>query len=182
MGYTLKEGLVICLKTFRVRAGLAALVASGILSGPACRVHVHEEAPPPRREVVVVEEPRHEVLVVERRQPTTEVIITTAPPPPRREVIVGVAPSPNHVWVGGYWAWNGRAHVWMPGCWVARPHANATWVAGRWETRGGGHVWIAGGWRLVSTTFGTAGPADPAGPAFFVSAEIRPPRPAVRSV
>ena len=27
-----------------------------------------------------------------------------------------VAPSPNHVWIGGHWAWRGGAHVW-----VARP-------------------------------------------------------------
>ena len=70
---------MIRLKTFQVRAGLAALAAAGILSGPSCRVHVHEE---PRREVVVVEErpPQHDVIVVERRQPGTEVVIMTAPP------------------------------------------------------------------------------------------------------
>ena len=44
--------------------------------------------------------------------PVVEVRI--APPAPRVEV-VPARPSPHHFWVHGYWAWNGRAHVWVPG-------------------------------------------------------------------
>lgn len=27
---------------------------------------------------------------------------------------------PTTVWVGGYWAWDGRVHVWVPGRWEHR--------------------------------------------------------------
>ena len=48
-------------------------------------------------------------------------------PPPQYEV-VGVAPGPGYVWIGGYWNWVGRRHVWIGGHWRApgpvyrRPH------------------------------------------------------------
>jgi len=86
------------------------------------------------------------VMVVERPARTTEVIVVQEPPPARVEVRT-VAPSSNHVWVGGYWYWNGNTHVWVSGGWHPRPRANAVWVEGRWDRRGNGHVWIAGYWR-----------------------------------
>ena len=30
-------------------------------------------------------------------------------PPPAQVEVIGVAPSATHVWVGGHWAWRGRA-------------------------------------------------------------------------
>jgi hypothetical protein len=108
-----------------------------------CRVTVREDPPPRRTEVVYVHEAHPDY-----RPATTEVIVVqTAPPPPRREVIVGVAPSPNHVWIGGFWRWDGHTHVWVGGGWHPRPKPNAVWVEGRWEHRGNGHVWVAGTWR-----------------------------------
>ena len=47
--------------------------------------------------------------------------VMVAPPPPRVE-IVGVAPYPGHIWITGYWGWNGRAHHWVPGRWEAPRH------------------------------------------------------------
>lgn len=40
-------------------------------------------------------------------------------PPPEVEVM-GVAPSPAHVWVAGKWHWGGRAWVWGRGHWALR--------------------------------------------------------------
>ena len=110
------------------------VVAACAVSAPSCRVHVYEEPPP-----------RHEVYV-ERRAPATEVVVVEEPPPVRVEVRPA-CPSPNHVWVSGYWWWNGRTHVWIAGAWHPRPRPTAVWVEGRWERRGNGHVWIAGYWR-----------------------------------
>jgi hypothetical protein len=120
-----------------------ALVAAavGLLGSLGCRVTVREE-PPPHRVVYV-----HEAHPDYRPATTEVVVVETAPPPPRREVIVGVAPSSNHVWIGGYWRWDGHTHVWVGGAWHPRPKPSAVWVEGRWERRGNGHVWIAGTWR-----------------------------------
>lgn len=38
--------------------------------------------------------------------------VRVAPPPPRVERVVV---RTGHVWVGGYWRWNGTRHVWIAG-------------------------------------------------------------------
>ena len=73
-----------------------------------------------------------------------EVVVRTAPPPEREEV-VAVAPSPQHFWVRGHWAWNGGGYNWVPGHWeIRRP--TAVWQPGRWRESGGGWVWVEGRW------------------------------------
>lgn len=57
--------------------------------------------------------------------------VIVAPPPPRVEV-VGVAPYPGYVWIGGHWTWHGRGHHWVPGRWDAPRHGHR-WVPHRWE-------------------------------------------------
>ncbi|MGD0416638.1 MAG: hypothetical protein ABSA80_14865 [Terriglobales bacterium] len=37
-----------------------------------------------------------------------QTVIRIAPPPPVRVGVVGVAPGPGYVWVGGYQRWNGN--------------------------------------------------------------------------
>src|SRR5271168_5506040 len=93
-------------------------------------------APPPR--VVVEEDPpveTHEVVEVEAQ-----------PPAPQVEVVT-VAPSPTHVWVGGYWSWRGGRWVWFGGRWIRPAHPGYHWRAGVW-VRGGGGRWhlTAGAW------------------------------------
>ena len=101
----------------------------GILSLPSC----------------IVAEPGHEVMM--EGSPGAEVVVNDTPPAPREEVMVGVAPAPNYVWVGGYWTWSHSNWYWVRGQWVARPRPSAVWVAGHWQPRGRGHVWIGGYWR-----------------------------------
>lgn len=60
--------------------------------------------------------------------------VLVAPPPPRVEVI-GVAPYPGYVWIGGYWGWSGRSHHWVPGLWEAPRHGHR-WEPHRWERHG----------------------------------------------
>ena len=42
-------------------------------------------------------------------------------------------PSPEHHWVAGHWSWDGRAYVWVPGYYQARPRPGVAWVNGHWE-------------------------------------------------
>jgi hypothetical protein len=106
-----------------------------------------EESPSPRKVGVAEEKPVHEVSVIEVQSPGKEPVIAKEPPPPRVEIIPGVAPSPNHVWIPGYWMWNGTTFVWISGGWHPRPRPGAVWVQGRWERRGNGWSWIYGYWR-----------------------------------
>ena len=68
-------------------------------------------------------------------------------PPAARVEVRGVAPSPRHVWVGGYWRWNGSAHVWVAGGWYVPPRHRAVWVDGHWRKVPGGWDWVSGHWR-----------------------------------
>lgn len=77
----------------------------------------------------------------------TRVYVKVAPPTAIVEVRT-VAPSPNHVWIGGFHRWNGTAYVWVPGHWVVAPRPGAVWVPGHWARhRVHGHYWIDGRWR-----------------------------------
>jgi hypothetical protein len=93
----------------------------------------------------IVAVPSHEVMM--EGSISGEVYVREEPPPPREEVIVGIAPGPDYVWVGGYWCWQRSHWYWVGGRWATRPHPHAIWVAGRWEPHPRGHVWISGHWR-----------------------------------
>ena len=75
-----------------------------------------------------------------------EVIVQVAPP---RAVVEtrGRAPQPGYVYQRGYHRWDGHAHVWVPGVWVAPPRPLARWVDLRWEHRGNNYVFVEGHWR-----------------------------------
>lgn len=74
------------------------------------------------------------------------VVVKVGPPGARVEAR-GVAPSHRHAWVGGYWRWNGSAHVWVAGTWQLSPRHGAAWVDGRWRKVPGGWDWVPGHWR-----------------------------------
>lgn len=93
---------------------------------------------------ITVREPVHDV---EGRIYSEELYYFEAPPAPQAEVVVSVAPSPNHIWVGGYWTRHNDSWFWVHGRWAPRPHPSAVWVDGRWEKHPRGHVWVAGHWR-----------------------------------
>lgn len=84
--------------------------------------------------------------VVVAPPPGGEIIVRQPPPPPQPETILGVRPSPMHVWVPGHWVWRG-GWVWQPGHWRRAPRHNAAWVPGHWAQRGPHWVWIEGHWR-----------------------------------
>lgn len=111
----------------RIMLLVLALAAAGSI--PSCRV----------RHVVV----EHDVTYTSGAR--EEIIVTEAPPAARVEVIP-VAPSANHLWVGGYWARSGNGWVWVEGRYVVRPRAHAVWVPGHWERHPRGWIWVYGHW------------------------------------
>jgi uncharacterized membrane protein len=80
---------------------------------------------------------------------SANVYIRIAPPAPRHEVIIERdRPGPDHVWVPGYWNWNGTEYVWAGGRWDLPPRPHAHWVPGHYRHhRRHGYYWIPGHWR-----------------------------------
>jgi len=70
---------------------------------------------------------------------------TTAPPAPQVEVI-GVAPSPQHIWINGYWNVNRGRHEWTRGRWERPHHGYNRWNAPRWEQKNNGWRMHRGHW------------------------------------
>jgi hypothetical protein len=77
----------------------------------------------------------------------SERIVYVEPPAPRHEVI-GKSPSPNHVWVDGYWTHRDGKWRWVTGHWESRPRPGADYVPGHWEktNNGRGWIWMPGHW------------------------------------
>ena len=74
-----------------------------------------------------------------------EVVVAQEPPQPYTEVI-GVAPAPGYLWVGGYWHWYGSRWVWYRGHYARPPHSGAIWIGPRYVYRGGARIYIRGYW------------------------------------
>src|SRR5947209_2264469 len=61
-------------------------------------------------------------------------------PPPARVEVRPMAPSREHVWIPGHWAWRSGAHVWIGGHYALPPGAGYHYVQARWVNEGG--QWI----------------------------------------
>jgi hypothetical protein len=79
---------------------------------------------------------------------SVEIVVPTAPPAARVEVIpeIPVDRRDREFWQPGYWRWNGHAHDWVEGRYVARPRTGAIWMPGHWERRGTGWIYVDGRW------------------------------------
>jgi hypothetical protein len=93
--------------------------------------------PPAAAEVTVEVEP------ITQGDPE-EVTATTEPPDPVYEEETP-APSPGHVWVGGYWGWNGVDWGWNWGRWESPP-AGRLYVQPYYERVGTRVVYVRGYW------------------------------------
>lgn len=68
--------------------------------------------------------------------------------PPRVQVEIRTsAPGPGHVWLPGYYTWDGGRYVWVPGRWDISPSPGRHWVPGRWRSHRGQWYWVEGRWR-----------------------------------
>jgi hypothetical protein len=78
--------------------------------------------------------------------PSGRVYLRVGPPAPIVEARP-VVPGPGFVWVDGYYRWDGRAYVWVPGRWLRAPHARARWIPGHWVHDRRGWYFVEGRWR-----------------------------------
>jgi hypothetical protein len=116
-----------------VSAAVAAISSLGFISG--CTI----EARPAR--VVYVQQPAPQP----GPPPQQEVVVTDQAPPPDQDVIVGVNPYPDGVWINGYWGWGGGRWVWRGGYW---DHGHGrVWVRDGWERGPRGYVHVRGHFR-----------------------------------
>ena len=88
--------------------GLVLLMSSAASAQVSVGVSIGHPAP------VVIEEPAPVVI---------------EPPPPPRTYSVAPRPSPEFVWVEGYWYPQGHHYSWHDGYWTRPPYAGAYWVA-----------------------------------------------------
>jgi hypothetical protein len=76
-----------------------------------------------------------------------QIFVSFGPPrPPVRRVIVA-RPSYRHVYVPGYYRYQGNRYGWVDGYWAVPPRHRTVWVPGYWTPRRGGYFWVAGYWR-----------------------------------
>ena len=114
---------------FKMAKLIALLAAGGLLAG--CELRVHDGVGG-----AVVTEPAG-----------ADIDVGGPPPAPLNDTVVGIAPGPGYVWVGGSWGWRDNRWGWDQGKWDRPPHAGARWEAPHYENRGGRHVYHRGGWK-----------------------------------
>ena len=125
----------------------AWLLLGGALGLAGC-VHVtHETETPVYRTAapapVIVTTP-----AVTTTTTSSEVSVNELPPPvPVEETVIEPAPSPEYVWVAGYYDWRGGHWQWKKGHWSKPPHNGAVWVAPKYSSYHGHYVWVPGGWQ-----------------------------------
>jgi hypothetical protein len=79
---------------------------------------------------------------------TTNVVVSTPPPPPPPpQEVVYAQPSPDAIWVSGYYLWNDNSYVWVAGHWEIPPPGYRHFHPAHWEYRGGNYIYIRGYWR-----------------------------------
>jgi WXXGXW repeat (2 copies) len=78
--------------------------------------------------------------------PVVSTVVVTQAPPMLQQEIVLVQPSPQHVWLAGYWTWRDARYQWMAGRWELPPSSSSVWVAPRWEQQGNAYKFTEGYW------------------------------------
>jgi len=138
--------------------GAVALVLAGCASEPDS--HLVSAPPPaaPTRAVTtttvmttpaaspaVYATPAGYVAAANPAPAVSTIVVTQAPPALEQEVVLA-QPSPQHVWIAGYWTWRDNKYEWMAGHWELPPSANAVWMTPRWEQQGNAYRFYEGYW------------------------------------
>lgn len=91
-----------------------------------------------------VHEPHGWYFVEGRAEP---VVYVARRPPAVREEIVVARPSPEHVWIKGYWTLRAGEYEWIAGRWARPEPGFHSWVDGHWEHERRGWFFVDGHWK-----------------------------------
>lgn len=69
------------------------------------------------------------------------------PAPPRPSEVITAQPTPEAVWIQGYWAYASRGYAWVPGHWEIPPREHSRYVAAHWERQGNRYTFVNGVWQ-----------------------------------
>ena len=110
-----------------------ALPESVLECGPKLPVTEHD----------VVELGRHGTLAVQHEVG----LFAEKEPPPLKVEVEGRPPSKNHIWIKGYWHWDGKAYGWNGGHWEFNSNPKRVWEEAKWEKQGAKFHFVAGHWK-----------------------------------
>jgi hypothetical protein len=86
-------------------------------------------------------------VTIENAAPGTITTIVNAAPPAQRPDVVLAQPSPDYVWLVGYWTWhNDNGYRWVAGHWELPPRTGSVWVAPHCEQQGNAYKYYEGYW------------------------------------
>jgi len=86
-------------------------------------------------------------VIIENATPGTTTTIVNAAPPVLRPDVVLAQPSPDYVWLTGYWTWHdNNGYRWVAGHWELPPRPGSMWVAPRCEQQGNAYKYYEGYW------------------------------------
>ena len=149
--------------------GIAVVVAAGTLSALGCKKHRKtDEDTTQDQEPAAAAAPADTgaTAAAPAATGTAEAAPVAVPEPPADQAETqGVAPSPHHSWVHGYWHWAGGRYVWQAGYWgdnevattvappplrtevvTAAPGAAYFYAPGYWRWGGTSYLWAPGHW------------------------------------
>ena len=88
----------------------------------------------------------HEAVIAESNIQWGVTISSGGTPPPAVRYEPLPPPRPAHVWVRGYWAWDGNDYRWVPGRWE-RARVGYVYVQPEWMQGPQGWQFRQGGWQ-----------------------------------
>ena len=132
--------------------GLLALFA-GCATEPESHLLSAPPPPPPAPAVVTTTTMTTPVVLGNPAYGTTSavmpavntIVIAQAPPALQQEIVLA-QPTPQHVWLAGYWSWRDSRYQWMAGRWELPPSSSSVWVGPRWEQQGNAYKFYEGYW------------------------------------
>lgn len=71
----------------------------------------------------------------------------SAPPVAPYEEVQQPSQPTGEIWRKGYWDYDGKEFIWVPGHFISRPDPTAAWTPDRWEQRTFGWAFIPGYWQ-----------------------------------
>ena len=100
----------------------------------------------PQQVIVTQQQPQQVVTTVAPNGATTSYVVLQAPPASQPPQAIPAQPSPQHVWIAGYYTWQNNRYEWMAGRWDVPPFSGARWQNPHTESEAGAFRFYEGRW------------------------------------